>query len=183
MGYKKETEQGMKAAIDHLVAELKNIRTGRANPGMLDGVMVEVYGTPMRLRDIASVTTPEPRQLLITPYDQSNTATIGKAIERANLGIIPIVEGNIIRMNIPQMDTTVRKEMIKLLHKRLEEAKVSVRNVRADKNKQARREKGEGLITEDEVKKRENVIQELTDRYCKEADALCKSKEEEISTI
>ena len=104
MGIEDQTKAKMTAAIEHLKNELKGIRTGRANPGMLDNVTVEVYGSQMRIKDIASVNAPEPRQLLITPFDTQNTAAIGKAIERANLGFMPIVDGNVVRIKIPQMD-------------------------------------------------------------------------------
>ena len=179
----KETKKKMDAALDHLKQELKNIRTGRANPGMLDNVMVEVYGTQMPLRDIANITAPEPRQLLITPYDAHNAGPISKGIERANLGIRPILDGNVVRMQIPPMDEAMRKEMVKLSHKRKEECKVSVRNVRRDSNEIARKQKTEGTIPEDLLKKLEKEIQELTDKYCKQADDLCAAKEKEIATI
>lgn len=180
MNITKQTENEMEQALEHMIQELKNIRTGRANPGMLDNVYVEVYGSRMRIRDVANITTPEPRQLLITPYDQHNTSTIGKAIEKANLGFRPIVEANVVRINIPPMDESSRKEMIKLLHKRREEAKVSIRHVRGKYNKLI---KSNDDIPDDEEKKLEKKIQELTDKYCKKSDELSEAKEIEISTI
>lgn len=173
----------MSAAIEHLKVELKSIRTGRANPGMLDGVMVEVYGSPMRLKDIASVTAPEARMLLITPFDTSTTNAIGKGIERANLGVMPIVDGNMVRIKIAPMDDSMRKEMVKVCHKRREEAKVSIRNIRREGNDLVRKLKNDGHIAEDIVKKTEKSIQDLTDKYCKEADDLSEKKEKEIATI
>src|SRR5438552_584653 len=107
----KETKKKMDAALDHFKQELKNIRTGRANPSILDNVMVDVYGTQMSLRELANITTPEPRQLLITPYDPHNSGPILKGIERANLGIRPFLDGHVIRMQIPPMDESMRKEM------------------------------------------------------------------------
>jgi len=183
MGIKEQTEQSMKEAVKHLETELKNIRTGRANPGILDSVTVELYGSQMRIRDIANITTPEPRQLLITPYDKQNTGAIGKAIDKANLGIRPIVEGDVVRINFPSMDDSVRKDMIKLCHKRREEAKVSVRNIRAHSNKTVRDEKAGGIINEDVMNRSEKEIQTLTDKYCKMADDVAAQKEKEISTI
>ena len=183
MGIKEKTEEGMNAALNHLAQELKNIRTGRANPGILDSVTLEVYGSQMRLKDVANITVPEPRQLLITPFDKKNNGAIGKAIEKANLGLRPIVEGDMVRINIPAMDETVRKDMIKLCHKRLEEAKVGIRNVRAHFNKIARDEKAQSLISEDIMKKLEKEIQNLTDKYCKMADDISAQKEKEILTI
>lgn len=178
-----QTEQKMKASIEHLNDELKKIRTGQANPAMLENVSVEVYGTGMKLRDVASITTPEPRQLLITPYDANNTDVIGKGIEKANLGFMPIVDGNVVRVNIPPMDDSIRQDMVKLCHKRREEAKVSIRNVRRESNDTVRKQKSDGDIGEDLEKKFEKDIQVLTDKYCKEADDLSAVKEKEVSTI
>lgn len=177
------TKAKMTTALEHLKNELKSIRTGRANPGMLDNIMVEVYGSPMRIKDIASVTAPEARQLLVTPFDGRNAAVIGKAIEKANIGIMPIVDGNLVRLKIPPMDDNMRKEMIKLCHKRREEAKVSIRNIRRDGNEAARKKKSAGDLAEDILKKLEKNIQDFTDKFCKEADDLSEKKEKEISTI
>ena len=173
----------MAAAIEHLKTELKTIRTGRANPSMLDAIHVEVYGTSVRLRDIASITAPEPRLLLITPFDVQNNKAIGKAIEMANLGVMPIVDANVVRLKIPAMDDNVRKEMVKQCHKKREEAKVSIRNIRREANDTVRKHKGDGDLSEDQVKKMEKMIQELTDKSCKEADDICDKKEKEVSTI
>lgn len=178
-----QTKAKMTAALEHLKEELKGIRTGRANPGMVDSVMVEVYGSQMRIKDIASITVPESRQLLITPFDPTNSAMIGKGIERANIGFVPIVDGNVVRLRIPSMDENTRKEMIKLCHKRREEAKVSIRNIRRDANEAVRKQKSDGDIAEDIMKKLEKNIQELTDKFCKEADDLSDKKEKEIATI
>jgi len=178
-----QTKTKMKATIEHLKTELKNIRTGRANPAMLDSVTLEVYGSQMRLKDIASVTAPEARMLLITPFDPQNTGAIGKAIEKANLGVMPIVDANVIRIKISAMDNNMRKEMIKLCHKRREECKVSIRNVRRDQNEIVRKQKTDGDLTEDALKKLEKTIQELTDSHCKESDEVSDKKEKEISTI
>lgn len=178
-----QTKSKMTAAIEHLKNELKSIRTGKANIGILDGVSVEVYGSPMRIKELASITTPEPRQILITPFDAHNVGAIGKAIEKANLGIMPIVDGNGVRIKIPPMDENMRKEMVKVCHKKREEAKVSIRNIRRDSNELARKQKVDSVITEDVMKKLEKTIQELTDKYCKEADDLSEKKEKEVSTI
>ena len=176
-----QTKEKMKGALEHLKDELKKIRTGHANPAMLDNVFVEVYGTSMRLKDVASITTPEPRQLLITPYDAKNTPSIGKSLQQANLGFVPIVEANIVRINIPPMDESLRKEMVKICHKKREEAKVSIRNVRQDSNKTVRAQKKD--IGEDVMNKLEKDVQELTDKFCKEADEITAKKEKEVSTI
>lgn len=178
-----QVKSKMLAALEHLKNELKNIRTGRANPSMLDNVTVEIYGSPMRIKDVASINAPEPRMLLITPFDKQNTGAIGNAIGNANLGLTPIVDGNVVRVKISQMDDSVRKEMVKLCHKRREEAKVSIRNIRRDGNEAARKLKADGNMAEDQMKKMEKNIQDQTDKYCKEADDIADKKEKEISTI
>lgn len=179
----KHVEEKMQVAIDHLVQELKNIRTGRANPNMLDNVALEVYGTQMRLRDVASVTTPEPRQLVITPFDASNVHSIAKGIEKANLGLQPVVDGKIVRINIPQMNADTRKEMAKLAHKRCEECKVSIRHTRRDFLEEFRKQKNSGDISEDELKRHEKSVQESTDKFCLKTEEIVQAKEKEIMQV
>jgi len=176
-----EAKKAMKAAIEFFEMELKNIRTGRANPGMVENVQVEVYGTMMRLRDIATVSVPEPMQLLVSPFDPTNAAHIAKGIEAANIGINPILEGNnVIRLNIPPMDGQLREKMIKNIGDFCEKTKVKIRQARKEANDGIKADKD---LTEDEKKKREKDVQELTDKYCTIADEMAKSKENEISSI
>jgi ribosome recycling factor len=183
MNVTEQTKAKMLAALEHLKTELKSIRTGRANPGMVEGVIVEVYGSPMRLKDMASINAPESRMLLITPFDPKNASAIGKASEKANIGVMPIVDGNVVRIKIPQMDENMRKEMVKLCHKRLEEAKISIRNIRRESNDAIRKQKSAAEIAEDMMKKTEKNIQDLTDKYCKEAEDLTDKKEKEVASI
>lgn len=178
-----QAKSKMAAALEHLKNELKSIRTNRANPSMLDGVSVEVYGSTMRIKEVANVTSPEARLLLITPFDPSTTNAIGKSIEKANLGFMPIVDGNAIRIKIPSMDENARKEMVKQCHKKKEEAKISIRNIRRECNEAAKKQKADGDLPEDALKKLEKTIQELTDKSCKEADELAEKKEKEVTTI
>lgn len=178
-----QTKAKMATAIEHFKNDLKNIRTGRANPGLVEHIMVEVYGNSMRLKDIASITTPEARQLMITPFDPQNASLIGKALEKANIGLVPMVDGHVIRIKIPSMTEELRKKMIKICHEEREKTKVSIRNIRREANETVRKQKTEGEIAEDIMKKSEKNIQELTDKFCKEADELSEKKEKEISTI
>lgn len=178
-----QAQTKMKAVIEHLKVELKGLRTGRANPAMVENVSVDVYGTAMRLRDMASITTPEARQLVITPFDRSNAGPISKAIEKANLGLKPILEGHIVRISVPPMDQNMRNEMIKQAHHKQEEAKVGVRHVRREMNDLLKKKKSDGDLAEDVVKSLEKKVQDLTDRFCKEVDDLTAAKEKEISTI
>lgn len=178
-----DTNKKMTAALEHLKQELKSLRTGRANPSMLDNVFVEVYGTRMKLTELATISAPEPRQLLISPFDNKNVHAIAKGIEAANLSVQPVVDGNIVRIKIAEMDTSVRQEMVKQSKRKCEEAKVSIRGVRRDANERIKKQKADGDIAEDVMKKLEKKIQELTDKFCKMADDLTMQKEKEILTI
>lgn len=178
-----ETTKKMSQAIDHLKHELQAIRTSRANPNMLDSVSVEVYGTAMRLKDLASISTPEPRALLITPFDANNVHAVAKGVEKANLGVQPTVDGSVVRIKIPEMDASVRDQMCKLARKKCEEAKVSIRNARRDGNEEGKKEKNASAISEDLLKRLEKQIQDATDKHCKTADALTSTKEKEIVTV
>lgn len=183
MSIENQTKQGMEQAVEHLKQELKSLRSSRANPGMLDSVQVEVYGTQMRLKELANITVPEPRQLLITPYDSSNGPAIVKGMEAANLNVRAQVDGAMIRVHIPPMDATTRENIAKQCKKKGEEAKVSVREVRRKHNEMIRKQKADGSLSEDQMKRQEKTIQELTDQYCKKIDTICAEKEKEIRSI
>jgi ribosome recycling factor len=183
MGFLDQTKDKMTQAIEHLKEELKGIRTGRANPAMIEGITAEAYGSSLRIKELASISIPETRQILITPFDASTKSAIVKAIEKSNLGFLPQIDGNSIRIKIPEMDGNQRKEMVNRCHKKLEESKVSIRNIRRDANEAARKQKSDGHFTEDEVKRLEKQIQDLTDKFCKEAEGLSEKKEKEISGI
>lgn len=178
-----DTKKEMEGALEHLKKELNTIRTGRANPALLEDVQAEVYGTSMRLRELANVTVPESQQLLITPFDVSNCNAIAKGIERANLGVQGVVDGNVVRVRIPPMDQQVRKEKAKQVGRKAEEAKVSIRNSRRKYNDLLRDQKASGEVPEDLLHKHEKEIQKLTDDYCKRADEIAAAKEKEILTI
>ena len=183
MSVKEHAEKGMRAAIEHLKMELSSIRTGRANPGILDGVTVEVYGTQMRMRDLASISTPEPRQILISPFDPSTSSAIAKGIDKASLGFQVVQDANAIRVLVPAMSEAVRKDMVKLCKKRCEEAKISIRNMRRECNEMLKKQKSEGEISEDMVARLEKSVQECTDRFCLDADELTAKKEKEVTEI
>ncbi len=183
MSITKQAENKMKKVLEHFQSELKAIRTGRANPAILDNITIEVYGTAMRLRDVANVTVPESRQLLITPFDANNAGPIGSSIEKANINLQPIVEANVIRINIPPMTEDLRKEMVKECKKICEKGKISIRNSRKECNDILKKQKSEGEITEDFLKSAEKLVQELTDKFCKEIDSISITKENEILTV
>jgi ribosome recycling factor len=183
MSITEQTKAKMQAALEHFKTELKNLRTNRANPGMLDGVTVEAYGSQMRIKELANVTVPEPRQLLISPFDPQTASVIAKGIEKANLNLQPVLEGSVIRINVAPMDESMRKQIVKQGKQKAEDAKIVIRDIRRKNNELARKQKADGLITEDVMKKEEKGIQDLTDKFCKEIDDLFSAKEKEIMTV
>ncbi|MDP1880469.1 MAG: ribosome recycling factor [Parachlamydiaceae bacterium] len=183
MNMQDQIKAKMTAAIEHFKVELQNIRTGSANPGMIENLTVEVYGSPMRLKEIGSISKPEPRQLLVTPYDPHHAGTINTAILKANLGITPMVDGKAVRVTFPMMTDDFRKKMIKLCHEEKEKVKIVIRNIRREANDLIRKLKANGEVAEDVLKKQEKLTQDLTDEYCKKADEIADKKEKEISTI
>ncbi len=178
-----QTKAQMPAALAQFKTDLANLRTNRANPGMLDGVSVEVYGTQMRIKELANVTVPEPRQLLVSPFDPQTTGAITKGIEKANLNLQPVMEGQVIRINVPPMDEAMRKQIVKQGKQKAEDSKIVIRDIRRKNNELARKQKADGIITEDVMKKEEKGIQDLTDKFCKEIDDLFSAKEKEIMTV
>ncbi len=179
----KKIEEKMRQTTEHFQTELKHLRTGKADPGMLDGILVQAYGTQMKLKELATVTSPEPRQLLITPFDAQNLGAIRKGIETSQLNIPPIVEGSTVRLQIPPMDQNMRSEMVKQAKKKGEEAKVGIRNARREGNDLLKQQKASGEIPEDRVKSTETEIQKLTDKYCKKIDEIISCKEKDIMAI
>lgn len=183
MSTEKQVEAKMQATLDHFKQELKNLRTNRANPGMVEGVSIDVYGTQMKIKELANITTPEPRQILITPFDPQTAGAISKGIEKANLNLQPVLEGHAVRINVPPMDQAMRQEIVKQGKKKAEDAKIAIREVRRKSNDMIRKQKADGEITEDVMKKQEKSIQEFTDRFCKTVDDLLAAKEKEILAV
>ncbi len=178
-----ETKTRMQAQLDHLKEELRAIRAGRATGALLEPVVVDLYGSEMRLKEVATITAPEPRQLLVTPFDTGNVQHVAKAIDKANLGVRAVVEGKTIRVMFPELTQDRRKELISQCHDKREKCKVAIRNIRRDENEHAKKQKSAGTLTEDDQKRLEKQIQELTDKSCKDVDDLVTAKEKEISTI
>lgn len=183
MGLADEAKTKMQATIEHFKVELKNLRSNRANPSVLDVVQVEVYGAVMRIKELASVSVPEPRLLLVSPFDPKTAAAIAKGIEKANLNLQPVVENQVIRISIPPMDEAMRKQIAKQAKQKAEDSKIVIREIRRKNNEAVRKQKADGFITEDIMKKEEKSIQELTDKSCKEIDDLFAVKEKEIMTV
>ncbi len=180
-----EAEEAMEKAVDYLRSEMKGVRTGRASTGLVEFVKVEVYGAETDLRSVALISTPEPSQILIKPFDPSTVSAISKAIERAGLGLNPIAEGKQVRLNIPPLSGDRRKQMIASVKSMGEQAKVSVRNARRDANKavdQAGKDKSSGL-SEDAVSSAKDDVNELTKTYEGKVDTLVSEKTTEIETV
>lgn len=179
----KEAEARMKHAIEHLKQDLAGYRTGRANPAMVERIMVDYHGTPMQLQHLASITVPEPRQLLIQPWDQSAVQAIEKAIQRSDLGVNPVSDGRTLRITLPTLTEERRKELIKQVHKRAEEGRVAVRNIRRDLHEHLRQMQKNKQISEDELKRYEHQMEKLTQKYIEEVDKLQKAKDEELMEV
>lgn len=173
----------MKGAITALEQNLNSIRTGRASPALIERLPVEYYGNPTPLQQLATITVPEPRQLLIKPFDQSSLKNIEKAILGSDLGLTPANDGKVIRLNLPPLNEERRRDLIKVVHHRLEEARVAIRNVRRGAHDDMREFEKEKLISEDELKRGEADLQKLTDKYVARVDELGARKEAEIKEI
>lgn len=178
-----EMENRMKKTLEHLGRDYASMRAGRANPAMLDRIMVDYYGTPTPINQLGNIGVPEQRLLVIQPWDKSSIAEIEKAILKSDLGVTPSNDGNVIRIAIPALTEERRKEMVKVVRKRAEEAKVALRNLRRDANDELKKLEKEGSISEDEAKKGMDEVQKLTDNYTKEIDKMAQGKEKEIMEV
>ncbi len=175
-------EDRMKKAVVNLGTQFQTIRTGRANPGLLDRIEVEYYGTPTPLKSLANISTPDGRSLLIQPYDKASLKDIEQAIHKSQLGLTPNNDGSVIRLNIPALTEERRKELTKNVKKFGEEARVAVRNIRRDGAEDLKKLKG-SQVSEDEIKRQEESLQKLTDKYIKEVDKAVSDKEAEVMEI
>jgi ribosome recycling factor len=172
----------MEKAIDHCDTELNKIRAGKANPSMLDDIMVDYYGSPTPLSQVGSVNTPDARTIVVQPWEKSLLPLIEKAIKEANLGVNPQNDGVIIRINVPPLTEERRRDLVKKSKAEAEFGKVSVRSIRKDANEKIRKLKSEG-VSEDEMKTGEAEIQKLTDAYIIKVDVLSEAKEKDIMTV
>ena len=177
---KADIERRMVGAVESLKSDLSGLRTGRANVALLDPVVVEVYGSMMPLNQVATVSAPEPRMLSVQVWDRSNVSAVEKAIRNAGLGINPIVDGQVIRLPIPELTEERRKELAKLVGQYAEKAKIAVRNVRRDGMEHLKADEKKHEISEDERKRLEHEVQKLTDETIKEIDEAAAHKEKEI---
>lgn len=179
----KDADHRMKASIDAMVHDFGTYRTGRANPAVLERVHADYYGTETPISQMANISVPEPRQLLIQPYDKASMQAIEKAIMKSDLGINPVNDGTGIRLNFPQMTEDRRKDMVKQVHARTEQACVAVRNVRRDAMEHLKALEKKKEMSEDDLRHEEQKVQKLTDKYIEQAHDFGKKKEQELMTV
>ena len=182
-GSMRDAEHKMDQAVTHLKDDLAGIRTGRATPAVLNRVTVEYYGTPVPLNQLASVNVPEPRLLQVQPFDKTAIAAIEKAIQTSDLGITPNNDGNVIRLAFPPLTEERRKELVKQVHHRAEEARVAVRNVRRHAKEEMEKLEHDGAISQDDLIRAEKELQKLTDRFVTEVDEIQGHKEQELMEV
>jgi ribosome recycling factor len=174
-----ETEAKMKKSVDHTLHEFSNIHTGKANPSMVEGIMVEAYGSMVRIKDCAAISTPDARQIVIQPWDKGLTQAISKAIMIANLGFNPAVDGQLVRIPLADMSRERRQDFVKVANRLAEEGRVHVRNVRRDGQDAIKKAK----LPEDEVKRVEKELQQLTDKSIEEINKHLAAKEKDLLTV
>ncbi|MCK5708329.1 MAG: ribosome recycling factor [Candidatus Aureabacteria bacterium] len=178
-----ECDSKMKKTIDIMHKDFSGIRTGKASPALVDSIIVDYYGTPTPIKSLAGISIPEPRMMVITPWDPSSVTAVSKAITSANVGINPVVDGKAIRLPVPDLSEERRKELIKIIKKKAEDGKIAVRNIRRDVNDIIKKQEKDKLLTEDDKFEGEKKVQEETDKYIKEIDSILHKKEKEILEI
>ena len=183
MSAKKEARTHMQAAVDAMRREFNSVRTGKATPALLDTVRVEAYGSKVPINQVASINVPEPRLIVVQPWDKNLMEAIEKAIMAAQLGLNPANDGNVIRVPIPQLNEERRKDMVRMLHKLAEEGRVSIRHARHEANKDIKQRESDHVIGEDQARRELDEIQSITDEYIAKIDELLRGKEEEVMEV
>jgi ribosome recycling factor len=179
----REAAERMQSALDSLEEDFSAIRTGRASPALVERLPVEYYGTSTSMIQLATISVPEPRQLMIRPFDPASLKDIERAIMVSDLGLTPNNDGKAIRLTLPQLTEDRRKELVKIVHNRMEDTRVRIRNIRRDQMKDLREFEKEGLISEDDQERGEKELQELTDKLTKKVDEVGERKEKEILEV
>ena len=179
----KEAEERMTKAVNALKKELASLRAGRATPALLDKVHVDYYGTPTSINQMANVSVPEARLITIQPWDKTQLGHIEKAILKSDIGLTPTNDGNVIRLAIPPLTEERRAELVKVIKKEGEEAKVAIRNIRRDANDSFKKQQKDGSISEDELKRNQEVIQKTTDKFIDQVDKVIQEKEKEVMEV
>lgn len=180
-----EIRQKMQKALEHVKADVATIRTGRANPALVENIVINAYGgsTKMKVMEVASITVPEPQMIVLSPYDQSIIGEIRRDIEAANIGVTPQIDNNVVRISFPPLTQERRLEYVKLLHVKLEDGRVKLRNIRHEMMGDLKRSFENGELPEDEKKRLEKELQDVTDKFMHEIEEIGKVKEKELTTV
>ncbi len=178
-----EAEMTMEKSVDYMIHEFASVRTGKAAPALVDIVDVEAYGSSMKLKQLALITTPEPRLLVVQPFDAGTVRDIEKALKESKIGITPLIDGKLIRLPIPELSEERRRDLVKSLKQMAEEARVRVRANRRTAMDDAKKLQKEGAVTEDQLRDAENAIQKLTDRFVKSIDEHLERKDAEVMKV
>ncbi len=176
-------EHKMVRAVEAMERDFTGLRTGRASTALVERIHVEYYGTPTPLNQLASISVPEPHQIVIQPWDRGVLGAIEKAIMKSDIGLMPNVDGTVVRLNIPQLTEERRKDIVKSVHKRMEEAKVEIRNLRREANDAIKKEERDGAIGTDDARREEQQLQKITDRVVADVDRLGGTKEQEVLEV
>ena len=176
-------EENMMKTVEHMKTDFAAVRTGKASPALVENIMVDYYGNPTRLKELAGITAPEARLLVVQPWDPSSLGVVEKAIIASNIGISPVNDGRVIRLPIPELSQERRATFAKQVKARAEEGRVAIRNIRRDGNEAAKKSEKNSEITEDDLKNKLEGIQKLTDDYIKEVDAVLEKKEKELMSL
>lgn len=179
----KDAERRMQKAVEAAQHDFATIRTGRANPIVLEGISVNYYGNPTPLNQLAGISAPEPRLLVVTPWDRTTIDAIMKAIMASDVGLTPMSDGNVVRLQVPYLTEERRKELVKMLHKKSEDHKIAIRNIRRDSNEQIKTQQKNSEISEDDAKREQDEVQKHTDKYVTEIDKLAAAKEAELKEV
>jgi ribosome recycling factor len=179
----RDAEHRMQSAVGSLDRDLDTVRTGRARPSLVEALKIEYYGTPTPLNQLATIGAPEPRLITILPWDKTQLPNIEKAIQKSDLGLTPTNDGNLIRLVVPPLNEDRRKELVKVVHKKVEEARIAVRNVRRDSLDHLRKLQHDKQITDDDERRAQERLQKITDRYVAEVDKHGHAKEQELLEV
>jgi ribosome recycling factor len=176
-------EHRMKRAVEILQRDYGNIRTGRASPSLLDRIQVDYYGTPTPVNNLATISVPEPRLIVVQPWDRTALPSIEKAIQKSDLGLNPSSDGTVIRLAIPQLTEERRKEIVKQVHRRAEEGRVAVRNIRRESHDELKKQERDHAISEDDLKRSTDRLQKMTDKYVAEIEEVARRKEHDVLEV
>ena len=178
-----DADQKMTRAVDAMERDFQAVRTGRASTALVERILVDYYGTQTPLNQLAGISVPEPHQIVIQPWDRSVLSAIEKAITKSDIGLVPNVDGAVVRLNIPPLTEERRKDLVRVVHKRMEEARVEIRNIRRDANDHLKREERDGTIGTDESHRESETLQRTTDRHIAEVDRRGAAKEQEVLEV